>query len=781
MESAHRFRLGDTAWFVWRDSVLRTTGFPASGLDWLAAPECATTAGAHLAGTVDLARFREMYDETVTACAAVVNEIAADKRLREAITWQSPSAITLLDSLLTSGPPTPRTKRRRYRERQFVRFWQRYCAKAETIGFFGPVTWSTIDSNVRSLKVAAGPDLVRRRAVFFEPWALVTYGALLARDPDIRMWLPPAPIPDYVLDGHLLRRPGLPSVSLSPGEHTALLLSDGRRPGAHIVSALTADARLDVSSFEEGYAILESLVRRRLLRWDANLPLTPAVADLLDERIAAISDPRLRERATTGLARLRAAKSAVADAAGEPGALGVALAALDDEFVAVTGHEPRRRHGQTYAGRSLCYEDTTRDLDLTLGTAFLDEIGPALSIMLTAARWLTSELAAMYEARLRGLYIGAKNRRRDAQGADSVMLGDIWVDALPLFLEEGRQRTAEVLDNLRARLHSLFDLPAHTGTSRVELTSAELAGRVEQLFRCVGPGWSFAQVHSPDLDICARSPEAINEGDYLVVLGELHVAYATLGVRCLTWPLDDPDDVLRRAVADYGQPRIVPLLPSAWPGNAGRAVYVEPSGQDWQLGFGKAPVTEASRLVPVDSVPLFVSDSQIVGRLPDGSVRPLLEFFAYFLSMISVNALRSLATDGHTPRVTIDRLVAFRETWRLTFADVLDLATLSDGWQQYLAARRLVARLGTPDRCFVSISTERKPFFVDFTSPLSVSMLCSTLRAVDRSDHARTRLILSEMLPTPEQAWVPDAVGNRYFGELRLHLTDGMAITNKRN
>jgi len=30
------------------------------------------------------------------------------------------------------------------------------------------------------------------------------------------------------------------------------------------------------------------------------------------------------------------------------------------------------------------------------------------------------------------------------------------------------------------------------------------------------------------------------------------------------------------------------------------------------------------------------------------------------------------------------------------------------------------------------------------------------------------------MLPTPEQAWVPDAAGRRYFSELRLHVVDPM-------
>jgi hypothetical protein len=31
---------------------------------------------------------------------------------------------------------------------------------------------------------------------------------------------------------------------------------------------------------------------------------------------------------------------------------------------------------------------------------------------------------------------------------------------------------------------------------------------------------------------------------------------------------------------------------------------------------------------------------------------------------------------------------------------------------------------------------------------------------------------ITELLPTPEQAWVPDAAGRRYYSELRLHVRD---------
>ncbi len=234
----HRFPLGDTPWSVWRMALLRSTGFPVSGLDRLAAPRCAEAADAFLEGRGGRERFRAALADALVATSEEVNRIAADTRLREAITWQNPAAVALLDSLLRSGPPGPRNKKRRYREHQLARLWQRYCAKTETIGFFGPGLWITVDDRTPDVSALPGEDVIARRQVFLEPWALTAYGARLAADPEVRRWLPPAPVPHFVLDGECLRRPGLPPVALALEEAAVLALCDGRRPAVRIVEAL---------------------------------------------------------------------------------------------------------------------------------------------------------------------------------------------------------------------------------------------------------------------------------------------------------------------------------------------------------------------------------------------------------------------------------------------------------------------------------------------------------------------------------------------------------------
>ena len=54
-------------------------------------------------------------------------------------------------------------------------------------------------------------------------------------------------------------------------------------------------------------------------------------------------------------------------------------------------------------------------------------------------------------------------------------------------------------------------------------------------------------------------------------------------------------------------------------------------------------------------------------------------------------------------------------------------------------------------------------------------MFCAMVRAARVDGGDGVSLTVSEMLPTPDQAWVPDGAGRRYFSELRLHIVDADA------
>jgi hypothetical protein len=68
---------------------------------------------------------------------------------------------------------------------------------------------------------------------------------------------------------------------------------------------------------------------------------------------------------------------------------------------------------------------------------------------------------------------------------------------------------------------------------------------------------------------------------------------------------------------------------------------------------------------------------------------------------------------------------------------------------------------------FVVSPTEPRPFYVDFDSPVYVTIFAKAVRRLARQD-PDARLRISEMLPNPEQTWLTDDQGERYTSELRL-------------
>jgi hypothetical protein len=765
MSGEHLVPLGVAGWSVWRTALLRSTGFPAQGLERLSLPECAAVADAMLDGEADAGAFGKAFAEAVADSAAAVVVLAADPRLREAVAWQNPGALVALDALVRDGASGRRTAKRRYREEVVARYWQRYCAKNETVGFFGPVAWAALDPDAPAVTLRAGGGLVRERRVFLEHWALSELGDRLAADPEVRRWLAPRLHPHLTLDGRQVLRPAQPPVPVSAAEAVALACCDGRRPAAMVVADLLADPAAGVRREADCYLLLERLAERDLLAWGADLPIGPEAERVLRERLAAIGDDAARARAVRAMDRLGAARDRVAAAAADPERLREALTGLDGEFTALTGQAPRRRPGQAYAGRSLCYEEATRDLEVVFGGPVLEALAEPLAILLRAARWLTGALATAYGDALRELY-------EELRGGGEVRLGELWYLAQGLLFGTGERPVEAVAREFARRWADLFGLdtvPPDTRSLRFE--AADLAAPAAAAFPGGRPGWGAGRLHSPDLQICASSLQALERGEFLVVLSELHAAWPTFDCAVFTWCHPDVDSLRRALADDLGPDRVRPLYPVDWPRYSGRLAHTLDGPTDRQLGFAPAPGADPARLLPVTAVVVDDRRGFMEARAPDGRRWPLLELFSALVSMHAVDGFKLVTAAPHTPRITVGRLVVARETWRTTIRGS-GLTEATGEAPRYLAARRWRRELGLPERVFVKIGTETKPFYVDFTSPVYSSSLCTMLRGGRRAGGDEVSVVVTEMLPTPDQAWLPDSAGRRYFSELRLHARD---------
>ncbi|NIL43255.1 amino acid adenylation domain-containing protein [Salinispora arenicola] len=370
--------------------------------------------------------------------------------------------------------------------------------------------------------------------------------------------------------------------------------------------------------------------------------------------------------------------------------------------------------------------------DGTLSADLAESLRPALSLLLDSVSWFTSAALALVRRT-------AVERYRDLAartGSPTVAFVDFWHGNGDLFVDPPVKLLTPLVRGLQDRWARI--LPDAVG-HRVTATSAELGDRVTEAFAAPRPGWIGAHQHSLDvflaadgLDVllAADGVEAVARGDVQGVVGGVHPGLTTLRSALLV------------------------------------------TGQDARLVFGRdncgpepattLPVGDCV-LGPVDGV-LTVSSRGGRDRLPLTEVlkEPLLRHLARRFD------IRRPAE--HQPRITIDRVVLARESWRFT-ATGLGFATLTGQGDRFRRVQRWQHAHGLPRHLFGWTPMEERPFSLDLTSPASVDVLAGALRRTADHDPAAT-LRFSEPLPGPEHAWLTDGQGRQRTVPLRLVAVD---------
>jgi hypothetical protein len=141
------------------------------------------------------------------------------------------------------------------------------------------------------------------------------------------------------------------------------------------------------------------------------------------------------------------------------------------------------------------------------------------------------------------------------------------------------------------------------------------------------------------------------------------------------------------------------------------------------------------------------------------------------LSWQTSDHMRIMPSRAHMPRVLIDRLVVQREQWNFRAAE-MRFAEAADEAQRFLEARRWMHEQKLPRFVFAKVHLEEKPVYFDFDSPVYVEILAKLVRRVLASDQPETPVVISEMLPTAEQLWLPDTANQKYTSELRIVALD---------
>ena len=774
-DTGHLVRLGDSGWRLWRDAALRGAGFPVTLVRDLTAPALAEAADAHRAGTATAEDYQAQYDRAVAEMSAALRRTAAEPRFREAVTWQNRTLVrTCLDKVAAGEP---RNSRGRGHELAVAGYVQRYALKNDTIGFTGPVAWARLldraDEGPARLAARPGPSLLARRSVYLETWAVDAVARALSADPEILPWLVPRLDPAMVLDGDVVHRPdGLP-VALEPAEAAVLARVDGVRTVRRILADLADTDLWELRTPRRAHRVFRGLAEQGLLRLSLEGPVEARPEVTLRERLRSIEDPGVRDRACAVLDRVTTRAAEVARAAGDADRLAEAIDGLNATFTEITGAQPTRRHGAMYAGRTLVYEDTMRDIEVVCGPRLLAELSRPLGLVLDSARWLAHRIGQEYQALFQRVY----DRLAPRHPSGAVPLARLVGAVTPQLYVGGAApepvRTA--MREFQDRWRRLLD-PSGEGlhARRHHVAYDSVAERARELFPAVTPLWATAMHHAPDLMLAASSPEAVERGDYTAVLGELHLAYNPFENRVLVEQHPDPAWLCAADAADHRGRRVYRV-----PSKDASAVTSRAAPPSAMLAadsvywtFRDPAVDPPGRVVPLAAMTVHRQDGDLVVRDATSSFQaPLLEVVGELLSEVGVNSFRPLPAARHRPRVTLDRLVFARESWHLPAEELLVWAAVKSEPDRFLAARAWRAAHGLPERLFYRTPTEDKPIFVDFSSIALVNLFARAVRRAAESDAAEP-VAMTEMLPGPEQTWLRDAEGNRYTCELRVVAAD---------
>lgn len=746
-----RIPFGD-GWLLWRPVVLRSAGFAFSDLHTALGEGSWGPAGTD-APDVEAA---------LRAGRRAVLDLARREELRTALQWQNPAVLSLsLDWLLTE-PEGPRTSRRRASEHTLVKYVQRYHTKNESVGFYGPVLWVSIEDGAPVFAVRPGTRVSHRMRVYLEDWAVEELAATLCADPAVARFIPPSLAFGVTRLGRKLILPGGEATMLSPVENDVVRLVDGRRLTADLAAALDRP-------IEQVEAAVRRLGDQGFVDRVLHVPPDLDAELWLGERLSALLPEQLAGEPLRLLAELEAARGRVERAATEA-ELAAALDDLGEWFTRCTGGRAVRTRAESQVGRRMAVGQAQRDLELRLGAGLVDGLVAPLSLVLQSARWLArsagerfSELAEREFEDLRVLF-----------GSERVQLNALCQRVLP-HVATG-QILDEVIEELRRRWGVVLAVDPTAGS--VRRTSADLAAAVSEQFDGPPADFAAARHHSPDVMIAAAGADDIVSGRAEFVLGEVHTCMITVDGRSFTDSEPWPGEVRRLAdlVLADGEPRFVPLHVRGDSASITGWDHPPPDGHSpafTYLSFGEGigerrppgPVIATADIVVTRDV------GGLVATLPDGRTYPLIAVLGEYVGYLTANRFQVLPAAPHSPRVTVDRLVIARETWRIPAAELIPLTAVPEP-EAYRGLREIAAAHGIARHTFWRAAPGTKPIYLDLHSPVLGALLVRELRRVARLGEATVTFV--EMYPGPNQLWLTDADGRRYTSELRITIADAL-------
>jgi hypothetical protein len=731
------------------------------------------------AGNLPAATADSPPNEIATYAAAVTAVAAAETRFQETIARELGSArLALLQSTrqalarylvfggagvrevladlmtdrdLGNSDLPPRKKKDRARERHLLLYLQRVCAKNDTLSEFGPGGWGKIAQAIRGVRLSPVAGIALRE-VFLERWTAHGVAATLNADPTVRAELPPRLHPNGRIDGNqFVFADTSETVPLDAKTIKILSRCDGVTPG---------------HSFGAETDVLESLAAQNMIRWEVEVPaLDPAPFDAIVADILRWRDGPIRSHWLELLQPIAELPSKFAQAAETS-----ARADLMDEArrqlqnLGTARDTPDRF---LYSAANPMGEECFRECHFEIGEDLINEVTAEAEPWIDLWRDNYAFVASRVAAGLRALFEKAPLQN----GALP----------LPAFLRHC------------AQLKMPLTGPAMVGLAHLAFQEVKAAFRERMRDRPEADEWELTadDCHfirqnfkyekfdeftypSADLQLEARSMEAVERGEYRWILAELHPPVALLH-HGFYWSCPDKAALTEALVqttkgcpgfhfgffaADFTSTTTVRMLDAIPEGTS--FVAAQRGSPRWNV-------------IPPAEIEVYIDDKNgDVGLRTRQGHKYLGSFARAWVIPLGFHPFH-FGRAPHMPRLRCGRVIVQRRSWTVTFEELgagdytgisrdlvfaIERLRAEKQWPRYVYIRpseQALRRSGAEGR-----DKDTKPVFIDLESYLFLEIFHRWLTKAGE-------LEVSEMLPDPDNLFWQEPDGRRSF-ELRTQI-----------
>jgi len=662
--------------------------------------------------------------------------------LRERLSKQSSHA---------SGPLPPRRKEDRAHERHLLLYLQRVCAKNDSLSAFGPEGWGTIEGERRGLKLAPLSGIAARET-FLERWTAHGIAAALNADPEVRPELAPRLHPNGRIDATRFIFADIgETTALDPATVELLRRCDGTAP-AH---SLGADLEM-----------LEQLATKNMIRWEIEVPaLDPHAFDVLVSDVSRWRDSPLRARWLELLRPIAALPGKFAGAADTASRAEIMDEARRQLQNVGTARETSDRF--LYSAANPIGEECFRECHFSIGEDLMNEVVAEAEPWIDLWRDNYAFVASRVAVGLRSLFEKAP-----------VQNGAL---PLPAFLRHC------------AMLKMPLNGPAMVGLAHMAFQEVKAAFRERMRDRPDAEEWELTaddchfirknfqyekfdefSYPSADLQLEARSVEAVARGEYRWILAELHPPVALLH-HGFYWACPD------KAALGNALAQTTKGCPSFHFGffaadfTAATAVRMLDAMPERTSFVASQRGDPRWRVIPPAEIEVFLDDKNgDIGLRTRESREYLGSFARAWVIPLGFHPFH-FGRAPHMPRLRCGRVIVQRRSWSVLFEELGPGNYTGVSRDLVVAVERLRAEKGWPRHVYIRPSEsalrrsgaegrdkDTKPVYIDLESYLFLEIFHRWLAKAGE-------LEVSEMLPDPDNLLWQEADGRRSF-ELRTQI-----------